>query len=82
MADSLSSIGRVIRSEFTQICVARGIVSWGSEDNDATGELQLWYHERNNNYCIYARQTAGGDIPVCKLIDVLKTTTTTTTLLN
>ena len=57
------------RSGFTQICVARGSVSWGSEDNDAAGELQLWYRERNNNYYLYVRNTAGDDL-VCKVIDV------------
>ena len=63
MADLLSLSG------FTQICVAHGIVSWGSGDN-AAGELQLWYRERDNNYCIKARKTAGVDILVCKVIDV------------
>ena len=55
---------------YTQICVAYGIVSWGSEDNDEAGELQLWYHERDNDYCINARKTARGDKMVCKVIDV------------
>ena len=55
---------------YTQICVARGTVSWGSEDNDEAGELQLWYRERDNDYCINARKTARGDILVCKVIDV------------
>ena len=54
---------------FTQICVARGEVSWGSKD-DAAGELQLWYHERGNYYDLYASNTAGDDILVCKVIDV------------
>ena len=54
----------------TQSCVARGRVSWGSKDNDAAGELQLWYRERDNNYCLYASKTAGVDILVCKVIDV------------
>ena len=62
---SLSQLG------FTQSCVARGTVSWGSKDNDAAGELQLWCHERDNNYCLYAINTAGHDMPVCKVIDVL-----------
>ena len=44
---------------YTQICVARGIVSWGSEYG-AAGELQLWYHESKNEYRIYTRKTAGG----------------------
>ena len=65
MADWLS------RSGNTQICVARGIVSRGSKDNDAAGELQLWYHERDDCYCLYASNTAGHDMVVCKVIDVL-----------
>ena len=55
---------------FTQICVARGSVSWGSKDDGAEGELQLWYHERNNRYRLYASSTAGLDMTVCKVIDV------------
>ena len=55
---------------YTQICVARGSVSWGSEDNDEAVELQLWYDERNNNYCLNASDTAGLDAAVCKVIDV------------
>ena len=50
--------------------VVRGTVSWGSEDNDAAGELQLWYHERDNYYCLYASKTARDDMAVCKVIDV------------
>ena len=59
-------------SGFTQICVARGTVSWGSEDDDAAGELQLWHRERDNNnyYCLYPRRTAGDGYVVCKVIDV------------
>ena len=53
----------------TQICVARGTVSWGSKDNDAAGELQLWYREKDNHYYLYVRNTAGDDL-VCKVIDV------------
>ena len=56
--------------DYTQICVAHGEASWGSEDNDEAGELQLWYRERDNNYCINARKTARGDKLVCKVIDV------------
>ena len=56
-------------SGYTQICVARGSVSWGSKDNDEAGELQLWYHENYNNYYLYASNTAGDDM-VCKVIDV------------
>ena len=62
--------GRLVQSvgllEYTQICVARGIVSWWIKD-DAAGELQLWYHERDNEY---RRKTAGGGEWVCKVIDV------------
>ena len=53
----------------TQICVAHGIVSWGSKDNGAAGELQLWHYERDNYYYLYASNTAGEDM-VCKVIDV------------
>ena len=55
---------------FTQICVARGIVSRGIEDG-AAGELQLWYNEILNKHRIYTRKTAGGDCAVCKVINVL-----------
>ena len=58
------------RYGFTQICVSRGIVSWGSEDNDAAGELQLWYRERYSDYCLYPRKTAGDGYVVCKVNDV------------
>ena len=61
---------RLSRWGYTQVCVARGIVSWGSEDNDGAGELQLWYHEIDNNYGLYASNTAGVDRLVCKVIDV------------
>ena len=58
------------RNGYTQICVARGIVSWRSEDG-AAGELQLWYHKNWNKYCFYTRKTAGGDEDtVCKDVDV------------
>ena len=67
MADWLSLLSR---SGFTQICVARGSVSWGSKDNDEAGELQLWYDEGDNDYCLYASKTAGLDATVCKVIDV------------
>ena len=59
------------RLGYTQICVARGSVSWGSKDNDEAGELQLWCHERDNEYWLYASKTAGDDMAVCKVIDVL-----------
>ena len=58
------------RDGFTQICVARGIVSWGSKDNDEAGELQLWNREWDNKYCLYASKTAGRGVSVCKVIDV------------
>ena len=67
MADWLS---RLTLSGYTQICVARGSVSWGSKDNDEAGELQLWCRETDNDYCINARKTARGDKMVCKVIDV------------
>ena len=67
MADRLSLLSR---SGFTQICVARGSVSWGSEDNAAAGELQLWCDKRDNNYRLYASNTAGLDMTVCRVIDV------------
>ena len=66
MADWLS---RLSQWDLTQICVAHGIVSWGSED-DAAGELQLWYRETDNYYRLYATKTARDDIVVCKVIDV------------
>ena len=50
--------------DYTQICVARGTVSWGSK-GDAARELQLWYHERMNEYGIYARKTARNYMEVC-----------------
>ena len=53
----------------TQICLARGSVSWGSKDS-AAGELQLWCHEGGNHHYLYASKTAGVDILVCKVIDV------------
>ena len=55
---------------YTQLCVARGSVSRGSKDNDAPGELQLWYRARDNDYCINASNAAGDCILVCKVIDV------------
>ena len=55
---------------YTQICVARGNVSWTSKDNDAAGELQLWYRERDNGYCLYASNSAGDWLTVCNVIDV------------
>ena len=67
MADWLSSLRQL---GYTLICVARGSVSWGSKDDDEAGELQLWYHERDNHYCLYASNTAGLDTTVCKVIDV------------
>ena len=58
------------QSGFTQICVARGSVSWGSKDNYEAGELQLWYRETDNYYYLYASNTKRDDILVCKVIDV------------
>ena len=55
---------------YTQICVARGIVSCGSNDNDATGELRLWYCESDSDYRLTASSTVGHDIVVCKVVDV------------
>ena len=69
MAYWLSRLSVLSRSGYTQICVARGIVSWGSKDNDEAGELQLWYRERDNDYCLYVSNSAGDDL-VCKVIDV------------
>ena len=66
MANWLGHLG------YTQICVARGSVSWRSEDNDnnAAEELQLWYREMDNSYRLYAPNTQGDDMTVCKVIDV------------
>ena len=63
-------LSQLSRSGFTQICVARGSVSWGSKDDGAAGELQLWCRERDNKYCLYDSKTAGVDVVVCKVIDV------------
>ena len=57
------------QSGYTQICVAHGSVPWGSED-DKAGELQLWCDKRDNHYCLYASNTAGLNMAVCKVIDV------------
>ena len=54
-------------SGFTPICVARGNVSWGGKD-DKDGELQLWYQERDNNYCLYASKIEGDKKAVCKVM--------------
>ena len=71
MADWLGVLSLLSQLDFTQLCVARGNVSWGSEDNDAAGELQLWFHEGVNEYCLYASNTARrDDMMVCKVIDV------------
>ena len=53
----------------TQICRAKGIVSWGNKD-DAEGELQLWYHETDEKYLIRAEQTGGSKVVVCRVFDV------------
>ena len=67
MADSLSWFNVW---GYIQICVARGTVSRGSKDNDEAGELQLWYLERMNDYCLRASKAAGHGMEVCKVIDV------------
>ena len=56
-------LNQLRQSGYTQICVAGGSVSWGSEDNAAAGELQLWCREGHNNYCLYARNRAGDAMP-------------------
>ena len=59
--------------DLKHVCVARGIVSWGSKDNDEPGELQLWKRQtkdKNYIYCINARKRASGDLSVCKVIVV------------
>ena len=63
-------LSRLSQSGFTQSCVAHGIVSWESKGDGAAGELQLWYHERDNRYRLYASNTAGLDVTVCKVSDV------------
>ena len=70
MAAWLSRLSRWWYSGFTQVRVAHGVVSWGSKDDDAVGELQLWYRESNDNV-IYVCNTAGDGMAVCKVIDVL-----------
>ena len=62
-------LGYLSQCGYTQICVARGTVSWGSKVG-AAGELRLWYDERENEYCLYASKTAGDDMAVCKVVDV------------
>ena len=59
---------------YTQICVARGTVSWTSKDC-AAGEIQLWYRERDNNYYLNSNKTARDGryrdgMAVCKVIVV------------
>ena len=68
MAFWLSRLSWLSHEGFTQICVARGNVSWGSKD-DAAGELQLWYHESDDDYCFYASKTARDKMAVYKVID-------------
>ena len=72
MADLLSWFSpRKLLGTCTQICVARGTVSWRSKDNDpAAGELQLWYREWDNDYCLHTSTTAGDVNGVCKVTDV------------
>ena len=67
MADWLSRLSLL---GCTQICVAHGSVSCGSKDNYEAGELQLWYRETDKYYDLYASNTKGDDILVCKVIDV------------
>ena len=55
-------------ADFTQVCVARGIVSWGSEDG-APAELQLWYNKNSKQYGICVKTSDYGE-EVCKVIDV------------
>ena len=71
MADKLGGFSlRLSELGYTQICVARGTVSWGRED-DTAEELQLWYHDGENKSFFYASQTAGVDTMwVCKVINV------------
>ena len=61
----------LIRVGFTKIGVARGTVA-KTGVGDAEGELQLWYKEESNEYCIKASKTAKGarGVVVCKVIDV------------
>ena len=54
---------------YTQICVARGIVALGSED-EAAIELELWYSESTDKYCIFISKAAGVGQAVCKVINV------------
>ena len=69
MAGWLSRLSWLSHKGYTQICVARGNVSWGSKD-DSAGELQLWYRESDNSYYINARKRVSDDMRVCKVIDV------------
>ena len=54
---------------YIQICVVRGIVTWGSV-GEAGRELQLWYSGSKNKYCIFISKTAGVGQAVCKVINV------------
>ena len=67
MAGWFSRFSWLSHEGYTQICVARGNVSWGSK-NDAAGELQLWYRESDNSYYINARKRMSDEILVCKVI--------------
>ena len=62
MAVWLSHLG------YTQICVARGIVSWERKDT-AAGKLQLWCSERDHDYWLYARKTVRDDMEVPYLFE-------------
>ena len=64
-------MGQCAQSEglYTDFCGTWNRVM-GSND-DAAGELEIWYHERKNVYLIYAGNTEGDGMVVCKVIDVL-----------
>ena len=66
--DALLGISNLSRCGFTQICMARGTVSWGSKD-DAAGEIQLCYGDTENEYFINVSKTARDNMVVCKVID-------------
>ena len=43
-------------------------------DDDAAGEIQLWYREMSNKYSIHASRTAGYDELVYELLETLRYT--------
>ena len=69
MADRSRGLSWLTESGYTQTCMARGTVTWKSKDH-AARELQLWYHERDDDYCLYACKTARDDMVVCEVINV------------